>query len=359
MYDAPIVSLRVLFVVQRLPPDCHDGAPMQALTLARALASHDVEVEILTTRHVAGQRTGPQEVDGIVVHRLATSLGRWLKPTQLLRSVAHVTKRRSIDVVHGHALTAAALGALVARCPVVLKPSLAGPTGDLAKIRRSPTAPLLLPWLRRADRFAVIDDAIAAELQAIGVPAARIWRTRNGVDTKRFRPPGAGERAAIRASLELGEEPVALYVGQMIARKRIDELLAVWPEVHAASGATLVVAGDGPLRASAPPSVRVLGARDDVPQLLRAADLFVLPSRREGISNACLEALASGLPLVVGEGTLPRDLIDERRTREVGDALAPRIVDALATLRPGPAANLGAYEIHEVARAHAAMYRSL
>lgn len=143
--------------------------------------------------------------------------------------------------------------------------------------------------------------------------------------------PGALDPASVRA--ELGLDPaaaVALYVGQLEARK--EPLTAI--RAAAAAGVegaplTLLVAGDGPLladaRALAGEHVRVLGQRPDVERLLAAADIFVMPSAREGLSMAVLEAMRAGLAMVVSDGPgNPEAVGDAGLVFAVGDERALR-----------------------------------
>jgi glycosyltransferase involved in cell wall biosynthesis len=156
------------------------------------------------------------------------------------------------------------------------------------------------------------------ELAALVPPALhdRLAVVPNGVDAPardpRRRAAARAELAADDPALRLtapgGAEPaVALFLGQLEARK--DPLTAVRAARDAAAaGAPLVllVAGDGPLldavRAEGGPAVRALGFRDDPERLLAAADFFLLPSEREGISFAVLEAMAHGLAMVGADG---------------------------------------------------------
>ncbi len=126
----------------------------------------------------------------------------------------------------------------------------------------------------------------------------------NGVDPGD--PLDPQERATARAALGLSEaEVAAIYLGSLDAHK--DPLTAARAAVEAGPPLVLLVAGDGPLRPELERlelesgSVRVLGHRPDVRAVLAAADLFVLPSLREGLSFAVLEAMALGLPPVVSD----------------------------------------------------------
>jgi glycosyltransferase involved in cell wall biosynthesis len=148
----------------------------------------------------------------------------------------------------------------------------------------------------RRDLAAVLDDRLLAKVVVV----------RNGVPL----PDGdtGPARTAARAELGLADDAVvALYAGQLEARK---DPLAAARAAREVNGRglplVLVVVGDGPLRDELRrlegPGVRVLGRRSDLDRLLAAADIFVLPSEREGMSFALLEAMAHGLAPVVSDG---------------------------------------------------------
>jgi glycosyltransferase involved in cell wall biosynthesis len=133
------------------------------------------------------------------------------------------------------------------------------------------------------------------------------------VDTDAYRPASTAERAAARQALGLGEEVAVVYAGHLRASKRVDRLIDAVGRLHADGHATrLFVLGDSrpelddctvALRrqvttAGLDEQVIFTGAVPDVRPYLHAADVFVLPSEREGLSNALLEALACGVPCV-------------------------------------------------------------
>lgn len=198
----------------------------------------------------------------------------------------------------------------------------------LPLLRRSTTPAVWtthgLHFLRRQPRAGIaVRAAIAAtvatlctsttereELAALAPQYAdRLVLARNGLPLHRRDPAAdAAVRATARAELGVDDgEVVALFLGELERRKGPLDAVAAAYAVRA-SGAPLVllVAGDGPLRreieAAAGPAVRPIGFRDDVPLLLAVADAFVLPSAREGLSFAVLEAMRAGLAMVVADG---------------------------------------------------------
>lgn len=190
---------------------------------------------------------------------------------------------------------------------------------------------------------AVRDDVMAT----YGVPESRIDIVYDGVDTERFHPRNrARDRARVRAEFGIEEDvPLVLFVGNGFRRKGLDALLAALARGRADSH-LLVVGVDrqraryealaGRLGLSA--RVRFAG-RQGVPEhFYAAADLFALPAVQEAFGNAVLEALATGLPVVVSACAGAAELLEgglaSGIVAEPGDAGV--LAQAIATmLKPG------------------------
>jgi UDP-glucose:(heptosyl)LPS alpha-1,3-glucosyltransferase len=157
--------------------------------------------------------------------------------------------------------------------------------------------------------FVAISALVARDITDwLDVPQQRIRVIENGIDTQLFYPPSPEQRAAARQRFDLGGgEPVVAFVGSGFARKgafRLVEALAL-PQCRQIQA--LITGRDRRLpvlqrrvhRLGLEKRVHVLGGFNDPLSVYHAADLFVLPSLYDPLSNAAVEAIACGLPLVV------------------------------------------------------------
>ena len=159
-----------------------------------------------------------------------------------------------------------------------------------------------------------VSQKVKEELSAAGIPGEKIEVVHNGVDVNEFRPAADASRAALGLPSEV---VCALFAGDIrTPRKNLDSVLRALtqvPDVH------LAVAGDtagSPFPALAESlgvadRVHFLGFRRDVPDLMRAADLFVFPSRYEACTLVLLEAMASGLPIITASTAGGAELVDD------------------------------------------------
>lgn len=174
--------------------------------------------------------------------------------------------------------------------------------------------------------LAVSRDSLSMMHDDWHLPAEHQHCIPNGVDTARFRPAASDEeRRMIRARIGVAPDAsVAICVANLLPIKAIDQLIETWRKVAMTDrSAHLLIAGQGPLRNNLETLTRALrcadrvtflGRREDVPELLRASDVFVLPSRYEASNNATLEAMASGLPAVAFDVGGMREIIEPQRT---------------------------------------------
>lgn len=147
--------------------------------------------------------------------------------------------------------------------------------------------------------------SLAGPLQACGVDTTVI---RNGVDTRAFRPADAEERGRLRMRLGLPpNQPVAISVGALSERKDPLAIIHAVSSLQGQFGLTTVFVGGGPLEGACRTAVagnehiRLVGHVDDVTPWLQAADCFVSAAHSEGLPNSVLEAIASGLAVVLSD----------------------------------------------------------
>jgi alpha-1,6-mannosyltransferase len=192
-------------------------------------------------------------------------------------------------------------------------------------------------------------DFVAGELQRAGVE--RVLRVSLGVDLDRFTPARRAAAAETRRLFGLPAGPLAIYVGRLAAEKEVDLLLRAWPSVERATGARLVIVGDGPARRRLQKrggSDRLFWRpferdRDRLADLLAAVDLAVAPCSIETFGLSALEALASGTPLLSAD----RGGVAETVGRSGGGALfasgeAGALAEQARTLLSGDLSTLGA-----------------
>ena len=173
--------------------------------------------------------------------------------------------------------------------------------------------------------------------QTVGVPAAKVVQLYNGVDSRRFTPDTVNDPSLENKAFFAPGNIIIGTAGRMMTVKdqpglvrAFIELLKLLPDRR--EQLRLVLIGDGPLRQECEALIRtagieghcwLAGSRDDVPQLLRRLDVFVLPSLAEGISNTILEAMATGLPVVATRVGGNAELVVEGKTGKLVPENAP------------------------------------
>ena len=253
------------------------------------------------------------------------------------------------DIVHTHLYAANLIGRLAARSvgvPVVSTSHAAD--WDPAERRGNPgltrRKQLLLQFgdaataaVSRATVIAVSEYVARSVRRRLGMRGSRVEVIHNGVDTGLFRPDPA-RRDAVRESLGLRPATkVLICVGKLASQKGQETLIRAMAGLTAgASPACLLLVGDGIQRGRYESlvsdlrlrsAVSFLGERSDVPDLMRASDVLVLPSYHEGFGLVLVEALASGVPVIASRtGPVPEIV----RQGETGLLVNPGDVGGLA-----------------------------
>jgi glycosyltransferase involved in cell wall biosynthesis len=324
--------VRVLLITNMYPSlDNPAYGSFVARQQGRLTSEHGVSFKV-----VASQETGGG----------GASLGKYLS---LARRVLGASVLGGYDVVHAHYLLPTAALALLPswlrRKPLVITAH----GTDIYTGRRRFWRGLIRRAVARACRVIVVSEFLGRELEeGFGTRHGGLVVCNMGVDTERFK---TSDREEAKRTFGVDDPPVPhlVFVGNFVEQKGVEDLgeaLNELAEMGIAFRATLV--GEGPLQAEVEEQVHELGDRvrfygfvphPQLPAVLGAADLFMMPSRREGVGLlVCLEALSSGVPVLATDaGGLPEIVRDgvNGATVPAGDPHA--FAAALARLCSDPA----------------------
>lgn len=331
---------RILWLTEEFYPPQIGGVELMVSRLSQTLADQGFDVQVIT-RQTDPPCAPSERIDGVKVRRIRPGGQHKGKGWRALPRIAGylpnlalqllcAARRCDVIIVSGAKvipLVAVPLSrALGKRCIVRLESTceLTEPISRESAASMRGIGAALGSLAARAQRAALegADDviatssALAAVLTQYGVSGARIREIPNGIDLRRFRPASAAERERLRAELAWpADGTILLFVARLSRAKGIDLLADAWPEIASRHpGLHLVIAGTGAgsyddcerevaesiLRSGlGPERVRMTGVTDRVPDYLRAADLFILPSDYEGFSVGTVEALATGLPSIL------------------------------------------------------------
>nr|MBF6591510.1 glycosyltransferase family 4 protein [Ktedonobacterales bacterium] len=359
------------------------GAERQLQSLTSVLPALGVHTTVIT-RRLPGPGFAPlSAVEGARVYRVRLRGGHVLKSVSYTLGALGILwrHRREVDILHAHELlsptTTAVLAKLLLRRPVIVKVLGGGAMGDIPKLLAKPLGRVRMAlFTRLVDRFLCVSAEIAEQLTAAGVVPEKLVHIPNGVDTDLFVPVPADERLARRARLGLPDGPLAVYVGRLSAEKGVRPLAEAWALVRRrCPGAQLYLLGDGPERAAIEqlrlPTLHLPGGSDQVVSYLQAADLFVLASEREGLSNALLEAMSAGLACVATSVGGTPEIVEDGRTgvlvpagdvERLAEALTRVLEDEALRTRLGHAARdavVQRYSLRSVAERLRAVYESV
>jgi glycosyltransferase involved in cell wall biosynthesis len=210
--------------------------------------------------------------------------------------------RRNYDIIHIHqALHPAFVSILVGKVflgkPAIVKTASSGMTSDIKQLKQVPLGNLQLKYLlENMECLVAVSELGGKEFEKIGFPQSQIVHIPNGVLLPR---DGKVDYAQVKQ---------VITTARLSKEKGIDILLKAWVNVlREEKGAKLIIVGDGPLSEELKrlsqslqisEFVEFTGMAQNVDKYLRDADLFVLPSRTEGLSNALLEAMSFGIPCI-------------------------------------------------------------
>ena len=289
------------------------GAEKQALELSVALRARGMPV-LVATRRLSGFPV-EEEIRGVPVHRLWRAGTGLIDAATFLASLSWFLFRRraSYAAIHAHlagspALAAALMGRLLDKRVVVKLGGGAG-IGELAVSAKTPAGRIKLKlFTLLRPRFIAVAQELADEARRYLGPVS-VEVVPNGVDVACYKPAESVEkRLELRRALGWPEKAlIFLYVGRLSPEKRLPAFTQAWAEAsrRVARDCFLAMIGAGPEESAirmvadytrCKERIKIHAPTAEVQAAYAAADVFVLPSISEGLSNALLEALASGLP---------------------------------------------------------------
>jgi glycosyltransferase involved in cell wall biosynthesis len=340
-------ALRVLHVIARMPAA---GTERQLAGMLRAAHKKGLWHATLCVLYPGYPLSREIRADGIPVLELR---GRDPLHVRRLRQLRRLVRSGDYDVVHSSLWGANAFTRLAALD--WNRPAVVASERRVEDFRGRPRRVIDRALRPVTDAYIGNSSAVGDFVQrAHGVDSAAVHIVPNGMDRAVFTPDGRMSRAP-GAPVRLGG------VGRLVHQKGFDVLLDALPAVLAHHDVELRIAGQGEERAALERRavglpVRFVGLLETpaaVAAFLRDLDLFVMPSRYEGLPNAVLEALACGLDVVATDAPGMRTALGDGVSLVPPDdpvALANAITDALSERRPTPAAAIPSFA--DVAEAH-------
>jgi glycosyltransferase involved in cell wall biosynthesis len=303
------LDMKILMVISQFHPII-GGAERQAQLLAQKLIEKGIQVHVVTGWWKRG--TPRREIiNGIQIFRNFSFWGMFgikgLRPLAALTymgtlGVYLLAHKREYDLIHVHqalhpAFVSVFAGKRFLGKPVIVKTASSGMTSDIRQLKQVPLGSFQLRYLlRHMECLVAVSKAGGKEFNDIGFPESQIVHIPNGVVLPHDGKANYGQVKRVITTARLSKE------------KGIDILLRAWAHVvRHEKGLKLILVGDGPLAVALKELCQSLGLTESVEftgivrnpmEYLKGADLFVLPSRSEGLSNALLEAMSYGLPCI-------------------------------------------------------------
>ena len=301
--------MNILFTIRYFYPFI-GGTEKQALALASSLVKRGVNVKIITSRF---ERKWPKHeiMDEVEVVRLFSPRIKILGALLFLFCLAGylIKNRKNFSLIHtfqiGYTSSLSIVLAILLRKPSVIKLPSSGWGGDIQRARKTICGKIFLFVAKRATRINTLSTTMEQELKKEAVEPSRLCSIINGVDLLRYNE--IKEKGQLRKILGLSNKKTIIYTGRLSVEKGVDFLIHSYSKVREEIACQLIIIANGPERenvvqlldhCNVSESVLLIEEVDDIASYLNVSDVFVLPSRFEGLSNSLLEAMACGLPVI-------------------------------------------------------------
>lgn len=296
---------KICYVVSRLV----DGGPSNQLFYILTNLSDEFNPSVITLSPEYNTTARPKfEEAGIPVQSL--ELGRMEGVLRGGSALERAVEEKDADIVHSQGirpdiLSALCLGGYPRSC------TIHNYAYDDYPMKHGPLLGYPMAWLHlrvisRIEHPIACSKSISAELAPHNIDVRVI---QNGVDTEWYRPVSTSKRQRLRAELDLPEEGhVTIAVGSLIPRKDPETVIKGFLKGGVKKENILLILGDGPLHdkceglaENSDAEIRLLGHVESVRPYLQAADLFLSASRAEGLPYTVMEALSTGLPVILSD----------------------------------------------------------
>ena len=303
--------MKVAVFVSYLPPHV-GGIEAVAESQATGLAARGEEVTVITS--ACDSRPGVSHLGNCVVRRIPAwnyfeqkmgAVFPIFSPSLVWHSYKAV---RNADIVHAHdsfylTSLAGAFWARVLRKPLILTQHVdvvPHPNSLVELIQKIVYATTGRFVQRSSRRILVLNSRVEQFLVHNRVDSSRITFLPNSVDTEAYAPADAESKQALRERFHLSQDKVlALFVGRFVPKKGFTSLL----HLRRIENLEIVFVGGDPPEGHAREDQHFLGTigRREMPDIYKLCDIFVLPSQGEGFPVTVQEAMATGLPAIVGD----------------------------------------------------------
>ena len=348
-------------VLQFITPSGFYGAERWILALVNNMSASRVSYDLAVTRESDRQDLSVADYfpkDAGIVHYLPMT-GRF--DLRVVRRLVHIIRERRINVIHTHGYKSDILGLLAAWWAGIACVSTPHGFSNQVSFKLRAFIRVGILALRFFDRVVPLSDELMDDMKRFNIPEGKLMFVRNGVDLREIdakMSKKANEPMTARSS---GQTFKLGFVGQMIPRKGIPDLLTIFDDLHRTHGNTaLQLLGDGRQRLElehmatqldSHGAIEFLGFRHDRLDYMSDFDLFVMTSSLEGIPRCMMEAMAMGIPVVAYDIPGVDKLIDHDRTGLLvphGDRTA--LVEACRSLIDDPdlAARLATAARHKI-----------
>lgn len=322
--------MNILFVINKL---IFGGAERYVNLLANSLAEEGNNVFVISSG-------GPtvKHLNRKITHKKIDSIPGTSKQEQGLTSKAIevICKENKIDLVHCNSVTAF-------RAAFIAKKITGVPIIYTAHATEQSMLPVIGSEIdKKVDKVIAVSNFIKLHLKRTGLVNGKNALVLHGIDTNKFKERFLEPTKKTSLGIKNGER-VIMTVARLNPEKGIDTLIKAIPIIKRnGNNIKLVLVGDGPQRANyekltedlgIKDTVLFLGGRGNVAELLSITDIFCLPSIREALSFAILEAMAEGKPVVATKvGGIPEAVIDGETGLLVPAANINRLASALNLL---------------------------